>query len=226
MTEPACSNYWSSCTLLRKLILQFSYSVMSDSLRPHGLQHTRLPSPSSAPEIIQTHGHWVSDVIQPSHHPLSSPSPRAFNLSQHQGLFKWVSQFFTSGGQSIGASSAASVLPKNIQDWFPLQLTGLISLQSKGLLRIFSNTTVQKHQFFSAQLYSSTCTSIHDYWKTIALTRQTFLGKVMSLLFNMLSRLVTAFLPRSKSLVISWLQTPSAVILEPPKIKSLIVSIV
>ena len=110
----------------------------------------------------------------------------------------------------------------NIQDCFPLGLTGWISLQSKGLSRVFSNTTVQKHQFFSTQLS-------HPYMttgKTTALTRQTFFGKVMSLLFNMLSSFVIAFLPRSKHLLISWLQSPSAVILEPPKIKSVTVSIV
>ena len=100
-------------------------------------------------ELTQTNVHWVSDDIQPSH-PLSSPSP-AFNLSQHQGLFQWV-RLFTSGGQSIGVSASTSVLPMNIQDWFPLGLTGWISLQCKGLWRVFSNTTVQKHQFFSAQL--------------------------------------------------------------------------
>ena len=105
----------------------------------------------------------------------------------------------------------------NIQGWFPLGWTW-ISLQSKGLSKIFSNTTVQKHQFFGAQL--SLQSSSHPYMttgKTIALTRWTFVGKVMSLLFNM-SRLVIAFLPRSKHLLISWLQSPSAVILEPKKI--------
>ena len=97
-------------------------------------------------EPAQTLGHWVGDAIQPSH-PLLSPSP-AFSLPA-SGSFP-MSQFFSSGGQSIGA--LASVLPMNIQDWFPLGWTGLISLQSKGLWRVFSNTTVQKHQFFSAQL--------------------------------------------------------------------------
>ena len=100
-------------------------------------------------EFAQTHGHWVGDDIQPSH-PLSSTSPPAFNLSQHQGLFKWVS-FFASGGQNIGASASTSVLPMNIQIWFPLGLIGLISLQSKRLLRVFSSTTLQKHQFFGVQ---------------------------------------------------------------------------
>ena len=96
------------------------------------------------PELAQTYAHQVGDAIQPSHS-LSSPSPPAFNVSQHQSLFP-MSQFFTSGGQSIGVSASASVLPMNIQDWFPSEWTGWISLQSKGLSRVFSNTTVQKHQ--------------------------------------------------------------------------------
>ena len=100
-------------------------------------------------EFAQTHVHWFGDAIQPSH-PLSSPSPPAFNLSQHQGLP--ISQFFVSGGQRIGTSALASVLPVNLQDWFPLGLIGLISLQSKGLSRVVSNTAVQNHQSFSAQL--------------------------------------------------------------------------
>ena len=101
-------------------------------------------------------------------------------------------------------------------------------MQAKGLSRVFSNTTVQKHQFFGAQLssLSPTLASIHDHWKTITLTRQTFVGKVMSLLFNMLSRLVITFLPKSNHLLILWLQSPSAVILEPPKIKSDTISII
>ena len=100
-------------------------------------------------EFTQTHVHWVGDAISPSH-PLSSPSPPAFNLSQHQCLK--MSQLFASGGQSIRVSPSASVLPMNIQDWFPSEWTGWISLQSKGLSRVFSNTTVQKHQFFGAHL--------------------------------------------------------------------------
>ena len=101
------------------------------------------------PELAQTHVHRVSDAIQPCH-PLLSSSPPAFNLSQHQGLFQC--QFFTSSGQSIGASASASVLPVNIQGLFPLEWTDLISLQSTGLSRVFSNIIVQKHQFFGAQL--------------------------------------------------------------------------
>ena len=138
-----------------------------------------------------------------------------------------MSQFFTSGGQITGVSASASVLPMNIQDLFPLGLTGWISLLSKRLSRVFSSTTVQKRQFFSAQLSLWSISHIHTRLleKTIALTRQIFVGKVMSLLFNMLSRLVITFLPRSNRLLISWLQSPSAVILEPPKIKSVTVSI-
>ena len=140
---------------------------------------------------------------------------------------------FASGGQSIGASASASVLPMNIQDWFSLGLTGLIYLQSKGLSRVFSNTTIQKHQFFGAQPSILQCSAFfmvqlsHPYittGKTIALIRWTFVGKVMSLLFNMLSRFIMAFL-RSKHLLILWLQSLSAVILEPKKIKSATVPI-
>ena len=110
-----------------------------------------------------------------------------------------MSQLFTSGGQSVGASASESVLPMNIQDWFPLGWTGWISLQSKGLSRVFSNTTVQRHQFFCTQLSLWSNPQIPTR-KTTALTRQSFVSKVMSLLFNMLSRLVIVFLPRSKRL--------------------------
>ena len=111
-------------------------------------------------EFTQTHVHRVGDAIQPSH-PLSSLSPPAFSLSQRQGLFKC--QFFESGSQRIGASASASVLPMNIQNWFPLGSTGWISLQSKGLSRVFSNTTVQKHHFFGAQLSSQSNSQIHTW---------------------------------------------------------------
>ena len=109
-----------------------------------------LPVHHQLPEFTQTHVHWVSDATQPSHH-LSFPSPPTFNLFQHQGLFQWVSSSHQVA-KVLGVSASASVLPMNTQDWSPLGLTGWISLQSKGLLRVFSNTTVQKHQFFSAQL--------------------------------------------------------------------------
>ena len=138
-------------------------------------------------------------------------------------LMSWL---FTSHSQSIAASALASVLPMNIQIWFPLGWTGLISFQSKRLSRFFYNTTVQKHQFFSTQ---PSVQFSHPYVitrKIIALTIQTFVGKVMSLLFNTLFRFVIAFLPRNKCPLISWLQSPAAVILELPKIKSLSVSTV
>ena len=158
------------------------------------------------PELVQTQVHWVGDAYQLSH-PLSSPCLSAFNLSQHQGLFQWVSVQTTSASESV--------LPMTIRDWFP---------QSKGLSRVFSNTTVQKHHFFLQPSAFFMVQLSHPYMttgKTIALTRWILVGKVMSLPFNMLSRLVIAFLPRSKYLLISWLQSPSAVILEPKKIKSL-----
>ena len=112
-------------------------------------------------EPAQTHVHLVSDATQQSH-PLSSPSPPGFNLSHHQGLFKWVSSFVL-GCQSTGVSASASVLPVNIQDWFSLEWTGLISLQSKGLSRVLSNITVQKHQFFSTQLPLEFNSHIHTW---------------------------------------------------------------
>ena len=132
------------------------------------------------PELAQSHVHWVGDAIQPSH-PLFPTSPPAFNLSQHQGLFQWVSSLHQLA-QSIGASASASVLPMNIQDWFPLGLTGLISLMSKGLSRVLFNTSVQKHQSSALSfLYGPTFISIHDYWKKHDFD---FVGKIMSLVFN------------------------------------------
>ena len=121
-----------------------------------------LPVHHQLPEFTQTHVHRVSEAIEPSHPPLS-PSPPAPNPSQHQGLFQWVSQLFAWGGQSIGVSASASVLPMNTQDWSPLEWTGWISLQSKGLSRVLSNTTVQKHQFFSVQLSLQSNSHIHTW---------------------------------------------------------------
>ena len=138
-----------------------------------------------------------------------------------------MNQFFASGGQSIGVSASASVLPMNTEDWSPLGWTGWISLQSKELSRV-----LQHHSSKASILRCSAVFIVqlsHPYMttgKTIALTRQTFVDKVMSLLFNMLSRLVITFLPRSKRLLISWLQSLSTVILEPRKIKSLTISTV
>jgi len=129
---------------------QFSHSVVSSSLWPHELQLVRFPCPLPTPGVNSN-----SCTSNQLCHPTISFSvvPFSFSLQSFptSGAFP-VSQFFTSGGQSFGVSAWASVLPMNIQDWFPLGLTGLISLQSKGLSRVFSNTTVQKHQFFSAQI--------------------------------------------------------------------------
>ena len=179
--------------------VQFSRSVMSDSLRPYDHSTPGLPVDHQLLEFTQTHVHWVGDAIQPSH-PLSSPSPPAPNPSQHQSFP--MSQLSIWGGQSIGVSALASVLPMNTQDWPPLGWTGWISLQSKGLSRVFSNTTVQKRQFFGAQLSSQSNFHIHAWpLEKPDLTRWSFVGKVMSLLLNMLSRFVIACLPRSKKLL-------------------------
>ena len=150
-------------------LIEYQFSSVAQScltLRPHGLQHTRLPFLSPTPEFTQTRVHWVSDAIQPSH-PLSSPSSPAFNLSQHQGgMLSQMSQLFPSGDQSIGVSASASVFPMNIQEQFPLGWTGWISLQSKGLSRVFSNTPFKSINSLALNfLYSPTLTSIHDYWK-------------------------------------------------------------
>ena len=133
---------------------------MSASCNPMDCSMSGLPVHHQFPELTQTHVHQVGDAIQPSH-PLSSPFPPAFNLSQPQGDSFPMSHLFASGGQNIGVSASASVLPMNIQDWFPLGWTGWISLQSKGLSRVFSNTTVQKHQFLTAQLSSESSSHIH-----------------------------------------------------------------
>ena len=140
---------------------QFSRSVMSDSLRPHELQHARPPCPSPTPGVHPnscSSSQWCHPAISSSVVPLSScsqslPVSESFPMSQ---LFTW-------GGQSTGVSALASVLPENIQDWSPSEWTGWISLQSKGLSRVFSNTTVQKHQFFGAQLSSQSNSHIYTW---------------------------------------------------------------
>ena len=137
---------------------------MSDSLRPHGLQHARLPCPSPAPGVYPNScpsSRWCHPTISSSVIPFSS-CLQSFPVSGSSPM----SQFFASGGQSIGVSASASVLPMNIQDWFPLGWTGWISLPSKGFSRVFSNITVQKHQFLLLSfLYIPTLTSVHEYWK-------------------------------------------------------------
>ena len=129
-------------------VLLFSCSIMSDSLRPHGLQHAMLlclsPSPGASSNLCSL-SWWCHPTISPSVAPFSS-CPQSFPVSFP------LNQLFTSGGQSTGVSASTSVLPMNNKDWSPLEWTGWISLQSKGLSRVFSNTTVQKHQFLDAQL--------------------------------------------------------------------------
>ena len=191
--------YPSSKLIVQVVPLQSSRSVMSDSLRPHGPQHTRPPCPSPTPRVHSDScplSRWGHPTISSSVIPFSS-CLQSFPAS---GSFQ-MSQLFTSGGQSIGVSGSTSVLPVNIQDWSPLGWTGWISLQSKGLSRVFSNTKFKasflwRSAFFTVQLSHLYMTT----GRTIALIRQTFVGKVMSLLFNMLSELVIAYLPRSKAL--------------------------
>ena len=170
---------------------------------------------------------WICSNSHPLRwwcHPIISSSATLFSFCLQSfpvsGSFP-INRLFALSGQSIGALASATVLPVNIQGWFPWGLTSLILLP-KGLSSVSSSTTVRKHQFFSAQpsLWSNSLTSVRDYWKSIALTRWTFLGKVTSLLFNTLSRFVIGFLPRNKHLLISSLQSLSTVILEPKKIKS------
>ena len=191
-------------TLLQLSSLQFNCSVVFDSLWPYGLQHARLPCPSPTPGVYSNLfplSQWCHPTISSSVIPFSS-CLQSFSAS---GSFP-LSHFFASGGQSIGVSASASVLPMNIQDWFPLGWTDWISLLSKGPSRVHQHhsskaSILQLSVFFIVQLP-------HPYMttgKTIALTRWTFVGKVTSLLFNMLFRLVITILPRSKHLLISWL---------------------
>ena len=176
---------------------------MSDCLWPHGLQHARLPCPSSTPRAYSNScpsSQWCHPTISSSVVPFSS----FLQFFSASGSFP-KSQFFVSGGQSIGISALVSVLPMIIQDWFPLGWTGWIFLQSRVLKSLLQHhnskaSVLWDSAFFIVQL-------LHPYittGKTIALTRRTFVSKVMSLLFNMLSRLVITFLPRSKRLLTSW----------------------
>ena len=169
-------------------------------------------------EFIQTHVHWVSDAIQPSH-PLPSPSPPTFNLSPHHGLFQWV----------CSSHQVAKVLEFQLQHHPSNEYSGLISFRMDLLDLLAVQGTLKsllQHHSSKASILKSSAYFVvqlsHPYMttgRTIDLTRWTFVWKIMSLLFNMLSRLVITFLPRSKCLLISWLQSPSAVILEPKKSK-------
>ena len=141
--------------------VQFSCSVMSNSLQPHGLQHTRIPCPSSTPRVCSNSdpsSQWCHPTISSSAVPFSS----CFQYFPASGTLP-MSQLFTSGGQSTGVFALASFPPKKSQGWSPSEWTGWISLQSKGLSRVFSNTTVQKHQFFSTQPSSQSNSHIHTW---------------------------------------------------------------
>ena len=144
---------------MRCVSVQFSCSVMSNSLQPHGLQHARPPCPSPTSSGVYSNScplsRWCNPTVSSSVGPFSS----CLQYFPSSGSFQ-MSQFFASGGQSIGVSTSASVLPMNIQDWSPLGWTGWISFQSKGLSRVFSNTTVQKHHF-CAQLSLWSSSHIH-----------------------------------------------------------------
>ena len=206
--------------------VQFSRSVVSNSLRLYGLQHARPPCPSSTPGVYSNScpsSQWCHPAISSSVVPFSSRLP-SFPAS---GSFQ-MSQLFTSGNQSTGVSASTSVLPMNTQRLISFRMDWLDLLAAQGTLKSLLQhhsskaSTLLHLAFFRVQLS-------HPYMttgKTIALTRWNFVGKVMSLLFNMLCRLVITFLPRSKCLLISWLQSPSVVILEPKKIKSATVSTV
>ena len=149
------------CAYIQISSVQFRCSAVSDSLWAHGLQHTRPPCPSPTSKVYSNScplSQWCHPTISSSAVPFSSclqsfPAPESFPMSQ----------FFTSGGQSIRVSASTSVLPMNTQDWFPLRWTGWISLQSKGLSRVFSNTTIQKHQFFSIKLSLQTNSNINTW---------------------------------------------------------------
>ena len=191
------------------LELLFSHSVMFNSLRPHGLQHTRLPCPSLSPRVCSNScplGWWCHPTISSSVTLFSCP--QSF-LASESFPVNWL---FASGGQRIGASASASVLPVNIQGWFPCRSRD-------------SQESSSAPQLESINSWYSTFSRVqlsHPYMttgKAITLTRWIFVSKVTYLLFNRLSRLLIAFLPRSKHLLISWLQSPSAVILEAPQNK-------
>ena len=175
----------------------FSHYVVSDSLRSHQLQHARCLCPSLSPRICSNscplHQWWYLTISSNATH--SSSCPQSFTAS---GSFP-MSRLFTSGGQNIGASASASVLSMNIQDWFLLGWSGWISLLSKGLSGVFSSTMVWKSRFFHT--LPSLWFNSHIYtWLLEKTTALTFVSKVMSLLFNMLSSFVIDFLPRSKCL--------------------------
>ena len=201
------------------VVLLFSHPVMSDSLWPHELQHARTHCSSPSPGICPS-----SCSLPWWCHPAFSSSEALFSFcpqsSPESGTFP-MSCLFASDDQNTGASGSASVLLVNIQGWSPLRLTDLVSLLSKGLSGVVSSTQSESiNSLAFCLLYSPALTTVHGHWEDHNLTTQTFVSRVMSLLFNTLSRFVLAFLPRRNHLLISWLQSPSVVSLEPKKRKS------
>ena len=217
--------FYRKCRTLLLRQVQFSHSVMSDSATPWTTALQYSLSMTNTWSLLRLMS--IESVIPSNHLIFCSPLLLLPSIFPSTGSFP-VSQLFTSGGQSIGVSASASVLQWIFRTDFLYNLSGWISLQSEGLARVFSNTTVQKHQFFSVHLFFMVqlAHSCITTGKTTALTKQILVGRVMSLLFNMLSRLVITFLPRSQCLLTSWLQSPSAVILEPKVMKYVTVSIV
>ena len=205
-------------TQLSSSPLLFTCYVVSNSLRPHRLQHTRLPYPLPSLSVCSNScplTQWYYPTISSSVAHFSS-CPQPFTTS---GSFQ-MSQFFTSGGQSIGVMASASALPMNIYGWFPSRLTGLIEFPSKGLSRVSSSTTIQKHHFFSVQPSSWSILYIHTWLMRNHSFEYMDLCRQRSLLFITPSSFVMAFLPRSRHFFISWLQSSSAVNFEPKKMKS------
>ena len=224
-----CQHYWvlrvpfiSRIQVLCQIVQFSSVTLLCLTLcYPLDCSMPGFPVHHQLPQLAQTHVHWVGDAMQPSH-PLLSTSPPAFNLSQHQSIFQWVSSSHQVAKVlelqfSISPSNECAGLISFKIDW--LDLLGV-----QGILKCL----LQHHISKASILWQSALFMVqlsHPYMitgKTIALTRWTIVGKVMSLLFNMLSRLVIAFLPRRKSLSFSWLLSPSAVILEPKKINLLL----
>ena len=206
-----CLGYSKQCCYEHSV--QFGWSVVSDFLRPYGLQHTRPPCPSPTPGINSNScplSQWCHSTVS------SSVIPLSFHLRSFPGSGSFpMSQFFTSGGQSIGVSASASVLPNEYSGLISFRIDWFDLLAVQGTLK----SLFQHHSSKASILWCSAFFMVqlsHSYMtigKTIALTRHSFVGKVIPLLFNMLSRLIIPFLSRSNCLLISWLQLPSAVIL-------------
>jgi len=215
-------NFWMACVLQLYYLCSHQIRSVAQSCPtlcdPMNRSTPGLPVHHQLPKFTETHIHQVSDAIQPSH-PLSFPSPLAPNPSQHQSLFQWVNSSHEVAKVKYWSFSFSIIPSKEIPGLISFRMDWLDLLAVQGTL----NSLLQHHSSKASILWRSAIFTVqlwHPYMttgKTIALTRWTFVGKVMSLLLNMLSRLVITFLPRSKHLLISWLQSPSTGILEPEK---------